>query len=210
MITNMVIHDMKTPLSAVTNLTDEADVEFIRLARQSGHQLFNLVQNLLELHRYDEAKLEVKSQETHLSSLIESAYDQVSYFFELKNMVFKNKTEPTENIWCDPFLIERILVNLFFNALKFTPEHGQISIDCQSLNGEKRISVADTGCGIDKEFHQKIFERFGQVTKDSERKTSTGLGLAFCKMAVEAHHGKIGVISEFGKGSTFWFTLPSK
>ena len=210
MMTNMVIHDMKTPLSAVTNLNDDAGTEFIRLARQSGHQLYNLVQNLLELHRYDEAKLDVTAQETNLNSIIEAAYDQVSYFFELKNMDFNSSVKQTETIICDQFLVERILVNMLFNALKFTEDNGQISINCEKLNGFKKISVTDTGCGVSSEFHEKIFERFTQVTKKEQKKTSTGLGLAFCKIAVEAHHGKIGVISELEKGSTFWFTLPDK
>jgi len=76
-------------------------------------------------------------------------------------------------------------------------------------NREIRVSVKDNGPGIPEKFHTVIFEKYGQVTESTTKK-STGLGLAFCKMAVEAHSGKIGVISKPGNGSTFWFTLPVK
>jgi signal transduction histidine kinase len=74
---------------------------------------------------------------------------------------------------------------------------------------EARVSVRDCGPGIPPEYHQRIFEKFGQVQmRDTERGASAGLGLTFCKLAVEAHHGRIGVESNVGLGSTFWFTLP--
>jgi signal transduction histidine kinase len=105
------------------------------------------------------------------------------------------------------------------NALKFTPKDGTISIEVKSIenavpkseeniNNKKgaRVSVQDTGQGIPSHYLRKVFDKFVQV---ESREFSTGLGLTFCKLAVEAHGGCIGVESEEGKGSTFWFTLPN-
>ena len=102
-------------------------------------------------------------------------------------------------------------MNLIANAIKFTPKDGKIIVEAKTDASKATISVEDTGPGIPKEFHEKIFEKFGTVEARKEgSKTSTGLGLAFCKLAIEMHGGKIGVESEVGKGSRFWFTLPYK
>jgi signal transduction histidine kinase len=117
----------------------------------------------------------------------------------------------------DEASVRRILMNLLHNAVKFTVPReesvdaegnkGLISVGVQREGAFARIGVQDTGPGIPAEFLEKIFTRFGQV-QPGLKKYSTGLGLYFCKLAVEAQGGKIGVDSEVGKGSTFWFTLP--
>jgi signal transduction histidine kinase len=100
-----------------------------------------------------------------------------------------------------------VLQNLLSNALKFTPDSGNVRIVVTPFESEIRIAVTDTGRGIAPQYHQHIFEKFGQV-EDRKNHLGTGLGLTFCKLAVEAHGGRIGVESEVGKGSTFWFALP--
>jgi signal transduction histidine kinase len=110
---------------------------------------------------------------------------------------------------CDGELIQRVLVNLLGNATKFMSAGGEIRISIAPKEGDWMISVTDTGPGIPPQYHEKIFDKFGQVDTESGRKKySTGLGLTFCKLAVEAHGGRIGVESCVGKGSTFWFILP--
>jgi len=95
------------------------------------------------------------------------------------------------------------------NAVKFTDRSGEVRISLAHENNEVKVTFSDTGPGIPPEFHSRIFEKFGQVIEnENEKRYSTGLGLAFCKLAVDAHGGQIGVVSEVGKGSTFWFTLP--
>jgi signal transduction histidine kinase len=113
-------------------------------------------------------------------------------------------------ITCDRQLIKRVMGNLISNALKFTGEEtGEISISVKKSSGMVRVSVADNGYGISPEYLDKIFDKFAQVQIRKEHKrNSTGLGLTFCKLAVEAHGGEIGVSSELNKGSEFWFTLP--
>jgi signal transduction histidine kinase len=107
----------------------------------------------------------------------------------------------------DPVLLSRVIRNLLGNAFKFTPEGGSVRVGISKTDREARVTVTDEGPGIPAEYHEKIFEKFGQV-EDIRAKTGTGLGLTFCKLAVELHSGRIGVESEVGGGSTFWFTLP--
>jgi signal transduction histidine kinase len=97
--------------------------------------------------------------------------------------------------------------NLAGNAFNYTAADGWIRIAVSRAGREARVEVADNGPGIPAAYHGKIFEKFVQV-EDLNAKVGTGLGLAFCKLAVEIHGGRIGVESEIGKGSTFWFTLP--
>jgi signal transduction histidine kinase len=117
----------------------------------------------------------------------------------------------------DEDLVRRVLVNLVANAMKFTRSDGTVTLcatraDASDSDGDSiRISVSDEGEGIPHEDHERIFEKFGQVeSRRAGRKMSTGLGLTFCKLAVEAHGGRIWVDSEIGTGSTFHFTIPLK
>jgi len=108
----------------------------------------------------------------------------------------------------DKDLIGQVLMNLITNAIKFTPEYGKILVEARSNASKVTISVKDTGTGIPEEFHEKIFEKFETVkVRQKGTQASTGLGLAFCKLAVERHGGKIGIESEVGEGSRFWFSL---
>ena len=111
----------------------------------------------------------------------------------------------------DGSLLRRVVQNLLGNALKFTPDHGHITIGMEPGAGRLRVWIRDDGPGIPVEYREKIFEKFGQVeARVSRQKYSTGLGLTFCKLVVEAHGGAIGVDSEVGEGSTFWFEIPVK
>lgn len=106
-------------------------------------------------------------------------------------------------------LVYRVLVNLLTNAIKHSPRGGRVIINSSLIEDHARIVVQDNGRGIPAEYHQKIFEKFSQVqARQDGQKHSSGLGLTFCKLAVEAHGGRIGVDSEEGQGSSFWFTLP--
>ena len=113
------------------------------------------------------------------------------------------------NFRCDRDLIRRVNLNLLMNAIKFSPANGEVGIDLNNTDEAVKITVKDNGPGIPAEFHKKIFSKFGQAEiRQQGQLYSTGLGLTFCKLAVATHGGSIGVESEVGKGSTFWFTLP--
>ena len=109
---------------------------------------------------------------------------------------------------CDADVIRRVIANLISNAIKYTTPDGTIIVTLQRGDRCVTIEVSDDGAGIPADQHKHIFEKFGQVAGGGEHRHSSGIGLAFCRMAVEAHHGRIGVDSEPGRGSRFWFTLP--
>ena len=112
-------------------------------------------------------------------------------------------------ISCDAYEIERCIINLVSNAAKFTPEGGSITVDIEDLDDKVKISVIDTGTGIDKKFHKSIFDRFSQVSdNNSTTKTGSGLGLTITSHIIKLHKGEIYVESELGKGSTFVIILP--
>jgi signal transduction histidine kinase len=100
-----------------------------------------------------------------------------------------------------------VVQNLVGNAFKFTQNSGSVRLRIERLAQRVRVSVMDNGPGIEPEHHQRIFEKFGQADSNAPR-AGTGLGLTFCRLAVQAHAGSIGVESEPGKGSVFWFELP--
>jgi K+-sensing histidine kinase KdpD len=119
---------------------------------------------------------------------------------------------PTEmiSVQADKELFSRIIQNLLGNALKYTSEKGEISIKALRQNEHLYISITDNGPGIPEDCREKIFDKYAQVELKAENKlpSSSGLGLTFCKMAVEAHGGKIGTLPKPGGGSVFWFLLP--
>jgi len=206
-MTNLLVHDMKNPLGAIINLDEHASKDLILLARQAGNQLLNLIQNIMEVQKFEDANIKVVLKKNNLFDVVSKACSQTEYSASLKNIDIFNKIPPTLIASFDAYLMERIFVNLVFNAIKFTPENGRILIEHKDEPDAIKICVIDNGTGIPGEFHKRIFEKYGQVENGKSSK-STGLGLTFCKMAVEAHGGEIGVVSEVNKGSTFWFTIP--
>ncbi len=110
---------------------------------------------------------------------------------------------------CDPAVIGRVVANLVGNAYKFTRRNGEVRIGLVQRNGRVRFSVTDQGPGVAPEYRERIFEKFGQVpSSGSAGARSSGLGLTFCKLAVEAHRGEVGVESAETGGSRFWVELP--
>jgi two-component system, sensor histidine kinase and response regulator len=117
--------------------------------------------------------------------------------------------EDAKSIWTDPEILRRILANLLENAVRFTDSDTDIRFLVEPSGKMIRFSVSDQGPGVPFQFQEKIFEKYQQLENpDSGFRNSAGIGLTFCKMAVEAMNGTIGVDSEFDTGSTFWFELP--
>jgi len=148
-------------------------------------------------------------EEKHLGLIAGSAIDQVQFLIGQRGITLINRVDTRIVVRAEAEMIERVLVNLLTNAVKFTPSGGTITLSTRkAADGKVRIEVTDTGEGIAEDKMHLVFQRFGQiVAKKSGTVKSTGLGLAFCKMAVEAHGEEIGVSSEVGQGTTFWFTL---
>ncbi len=216
-LTHMIVHDMRSPLKTIAGyLTLLADHEgenmsasglrFIGEARQSIEQLIDTVNSMLDLSRLEAGELKLKLSECDLGDMAASAL--AAFGMQRGDRQWTLDVPPQKVlINADEALIHRVIQNLIGNAIKFTRLDGRIRVRLLLENRQARLEVIDDGLGIPLESQEKIFEKFGQV-ESADSRVGTGLGLFFCKLAIELHHGCIGVQSEAGKGSTFWFTLP--
>jgi signal transduction histidine kinase len=186
----MIVHDLRSPLTAVTGYMEvlaetgklsSTEAKFVAEAQRGANDLRDMISTLLDVGRFEAGEMPLRLQTHDVTEIARKATSRFS-------PVLKNRTLhcdlPADPVWmtCDADVIRRVLENL--------------------------ISVNDNGHGIPLDDQRKIFEKFGQTEAGQEHRHSTGLGLTFCRLAVEAHQGKIGVQSEAEKGSTFWFTLP--
>ncbi len=222
-LVNMVVHDMKNPLTSIRGylellLDDPAESVpeeakgYLRVAYSSSENLLSMVQDLLDISKMEEGKFLLDKREDDLRAICEEIITELDVVSRKRNKHLSlNVTQAIPNLLIDRELIKRVIGNLVANAIKHTPDGGSIEIGLAFDDEGSSVvtSVSDDGDGIPAEYFEKIFEKFGQVQLNSQRKKmSTGLGLTFCKMAVEAHGGKIGVESELGKGSRFYFAIP--
>jgi len=216
-LTHMVVHDLRNPLTAILGFLDflESDKtqqlsastqNLVPLARHSAEELLNMIGSILDVSKMGAGELKLQRDSFDLDTLIQAVV-ATNQPFPGNRTVTLDAWKPPHTVTADVGLIRRVLQNLLSNALNFTPSSGDVHIVVTPSDNEIRVAVTDTGPGIAPEYHERIFAKFGQVENRNNR-LGTGLGLTFCKMAIEAHGGKIGVESEVGQGSTFWFALP--
>ena len=217
-------HELRTPLTTIKNAVqlvlrgkageiNETQANFLSMAEKNINRLTNILNSLLDLSRIESGNIGMKFEEFDLTSPIKFILSSLKPQADGKS-IHLNMEAPEElpPVYGDREKVEQILMNLIGNAIKFTPEGGEISVSPKLPDGEGgmvAISVKDSGIGIPEDQLKKVFEKFYQVEGSLHRSVSgTGLGLAITKGLVEAHQGKIWVESEVGKGSTFTFTLP--
>ncbi len=219
-LVHMIIHDMRSPLTAlIGNLEflkgdlaghiNGQSMEDIDQALSGGKRLNRMANDLLDVSRLEAGRMPLLPRECDLAEVIRSAIVGFMGLAADRDIRF----EPTCPLLvsCDEGLIRRVAENLISNGLKHKSAGHTLHVSLAVLDQEVRVAVEDDGPGIPAGYREKIFEKFGVVQARHEQEYhSVGLGLAFCKLAVEAHSGRIGVDSEEGKGSTFWFTLPRK
>lgn len=218
-LVSAMTHDLKTPLIASEtsykhlqegyfgNLS-ERQKEILTLLSKSNAHTLRLVNNLLSTFKYESKTYKLLLEEIEVSKLLETALDKVKPLLKEKEISLKMPKTSFKFI-CDPFEIERVIVNLLTNAIKFTPPGGTIELKAiKDDNGNVIISVEDTGVGISKEELPNLFERFWQSYRTSNSSGSTGLGLYLSRQIIEAHSGKIWAESLQGKGTTISFQIP--
>ena len=217
-----VSHELRTPLTAIKGAVDlllrevpghlnESQTHYLTRVRSNTQQLAGLINDLLDLAKIEEGKVELKGVRVSVGGLVHEVMETVKPLATEKPVLLEVKLpEPSVLVWADRDKVTQVLMNLISNAIKFTPSDGRVSIStADDREGWVRVSIRDTGPGIPASEQEKIFEKFYQVTQDGGLKTKgTGLGLAICKALVELQGGKIWVESKEGCGSTFSFTLP--
>lgn len=210
-MTHMIVHDLKSPLNIIVNAEEIYDENLrLEMVKGSGYRMLNLVNNILDVYKYENVAFDLNIGQFKLVDVINKALNEVDFIVKNRSINLVINKNLNTDINADKELVHRVFSNLLSNAVKFSPKSGTITIDMiVDQNNIVKVSVANEGPGIPKDRQKHIFERFGQNEKrDSGNISSTGLGLTFCEMAIEAHKGKIGVISETDTGVEFWFTLP--
>ena len=218
-LTSMIVHDLRTPLSSLMaglqtipmlgKLSPEQQ-ECCDIALRGASSLLDMINDLLDISKLEGGASDLDIEPLDVGALIESALEQVQSAAALRQIGWQREWPSDLPLFAgDHDKLRRTLVNLLGNAIKFSPAAGRIVAGARADQNELVMWVRDHGEGIPRDAFERIFEKFGQVEdRKAGRTMSTGLGLALCKMVVEAHGGRIWVESELGKGSTFTFALP--
>jgi signal transduction histidine kinase len=191
---------------------NEKELKYSHNILNSGEHLLELINSILDISKVEAGRMEYEPEMVNLPETIDDVIGLVKPLAMKKSIDirFINNSAIAE-VWADRVKFKQILHNLFSNAIKFTPEKGEVKIYLSTGDDTARISVVDTGIGIPAEKLEDIFDPFKQVNSSSSKEyEGTGLGLSLVKKYVEMHDGEIRVESEEGAGSTFTFTLPLK
>lgn len=213
----MVSHDLKAPLTSIQlslNLIssgacgeiNEKIEKKVNTAERNAVRLLGLIRDLLDLEKMDTGKMEINKSNCNLSHIVEQAVDTVSAKADSKEIKIETKNVDKE-IEVDGERIVQVIANFMSNAVKFSPEGGTITVFSESIDDGLKIGVADQGPGIKPDVLPTVFDRFGKIERSEANLSGTGLGLAIAKAIVDSHEGEIGVDSELGKGTTFWFVV---
>jgi signal transduction histidine kinase len=218
-LVHMIVHDLRNPLQGISGFLDlaltleketltEDGLEYLQTAKRSTTEVIDMVNAVLDVSKMEAGEMKLRLAECDLVRIAADLMSGMQSLKEAREMILDAPPAPV-TVVADGDLILRVIQNLLGNALKFTPSDGWIRLVIEPDENRVCVKVRDNGPGIPAEYRVRIFEKFGQVEARANRqKYSTGLGLTFCKLAVEAHGGSVGVESEIGKGSTFWFVLP--
>jgi signal transduction histidine kinase len=218
---HFIVHDLKSPLSNVSIgldlLRDTASAHMdkdeqaiIAMCIASCDRTTTLINSLLDLARLESGKLPLQRREARVKEMIEIAAQQTSAFAMRRNVALVTHFDEEATVFADFDVTVRILVNLLSNAIKFSPEQATVTINAVPRdNHVMTFTVTDTGPGIPIEWQDKVFDSFTQIdAHKAGYATGSGLGLTFCRAAIEAQGGHIWIQSELGKGTTMIFTLP--
>ncbi|WP_258112554.1 cell wall metabolism sensor histidine kinase WalK [Alicyclobacillus sp. SP_1] len=212
-----VSHELKTPIAAIRGFAEtllDDDIprqtrqKFLRTIYDESNRMSALVSDLLELSRLEAEEHRVQLVAVDLPGIVHRALDRLQSVAEERQIVMRVESLPDVAVWADDDMLLQVFLNLMSNAIHYSQQGGVVSVRCEILVDRVKVHVVDTGIGIGEEHLGRVFERFYRVNRDRSRASGgTGLGLSIVKHIVTALGGEVGVKSEIGKGSDFWFTL---
>ena len=218
-LVHMLVHDMRSPLQVILWRLDMVvedgaarlkteELDSLNAAIKGAHVLTQMASAMIELSRMESGEIPLRRERSSVHELFHAARGRALDPSNCRRIA-EEVASPCPPLFCDADLSVRVIANLLSNAAKFSPRGSEIVLGAKPDPAGVRIWVRDLGSGVPAIFHTKIFEKFGVAERPrGDRPPSTGLGLAFCKLVVEAQGGTIGIESEPDQGSTFWFTLP--
>lgn len=214
-LVHMVAHDLRSPLAAVhailemlqmdESLSPGEHAEFLADARRLTNRVADMISDLLDVSRLEAGRMPVDARRLELGALAADAAGTA--YPGSARIVYEPARAPVEVVG-DVKLLARVMINLVDNAVKFTPKNGTVRIGVLVDDRGAVVTVTDEGPGVPVDVRQTIFEKYSQAPGVAQPRRSTGLGLTFCKLAVDAHRGRIGVEDAPGHGAEFWFALP--
>lgn len=217
-------HEIRTPMNSIVgfsklvketpNLTPEEVNGYLDIISDNAQRLMRLINDIIDISKIDSKQLTIYKRPVQLGSLFANCYRSAEFELDRVNknhISIEMSFSPTDaalEVLTDPDRLQQVVMNLLNNAIKFT-NSGRIVLGYTVIHDLLRVSVEDTGIGIDSEYHDAVFERFRQIDGSLTREYGgSGLGLSICKGIVEAMGGRIGLDSRPDVGSTFWFEIP--
>lgn len=215
----IVSHDLRNPIGAILSYAellleessrDDGEAkQWAEVIKRNAKTSLRLISDILDIERFATGKLQMNFASRDVEALVRETVESFSHRALEKNITLSAKyAQKNDLVFCDRDRIEQILANLLSNALKFTPAGGRVTVQVEQTDHDITLSITDTGAGIPEDQKKRIFDRYTQL--GNLNREGLGLGLYISTMLVEAHRGKIQVLSEPGEGSTFSFKLPLK
>jgi two-component system NtrC family sensor kinase len=212
-------HELRTPLNAVLGFSDlltderygplnERQQRYINHIQTGGKHLLTLINDILDLSKIEAGRLQLAITDVGIDTSFAEACDVLHPLVSKKSHTLVKHPAPGLNVRADATRFKQILMNLIGNAIKFTPEGGKIEIEANKVGEFVRVEVRDSGPGIPPDQQKRIFEAFYRLSQSVKAAEGTGLGLAITQRLVELHGGQLGLESQIGLGSCFYFTMP--
>ncbi len=219
-LVSMVAHELRSPLTSVSgfsellldeSVTREQSVEYAAIILKEANRLSELINKFLDISKIEAGKSQVKKAPVQLREIVDKVLDVNLYQAEKSNIAVSLKVSNNlPMVYADRDMIEQVVLNLFSNAVKYSPENAAVEIRLKEFDAEIAVEIEDTGYGISEDALPRIFDKFYRATDNEKVRdvSGTGLGLSLVKEIVELHGGRVIVRSKVGKGSTFGFVLP--
>jgi two-component system phosphate regulon sensor histidine kinase PhoR len=213
---SLISHDLKTPIAKIQAICDRLMAQSISdevkdglgSVRKESVELHRYIQSILQISRFESSHVQVRKEATDVNELVEKVVSQLRPIMDDKRQTLQEALEPIFSIEADSVMLQEVILNLIENAVKYTPNDGQIQVQTREVEDKVIFSVKDDGPGIPKEDQEHIFEKFFRGQAHKSHIKGTGLGLFLVKYFIELHGGEVFLESEVGKGTRVGFTLP--